>query len=368
MGNADEASVLSLAEVQVFGPLNCPATGDTHCTGFTIDGSPLQRPDVYTLSASAKDDSADWPKVTFTIDNGVDPPRVISPPVLFSTRVKLTAGSYTITSAFDDSDLCDDKAPDAVCSKTFVVTGDPDDLALNGTASQSTTAFGGDPSFAIDGVTSGVFADNSVTHTDNELNPMWQVDLGALLDIDRIVIWGRTDVCCASRLTDFHVAVLDDNDAEVFGDDYFTDGTFPDTTTDGFEIQLPPSTKGNVVRVSLNQGGYLSLAEVQVFRPSGQVKGLFHRGDANADGTTNITDGIFVLNYLFLGGPTPPCLEAANADDGPDLSITSGIYILNYLFLGGPAPPAPGTEVNPCGPDPAGSVSALGCSSYPSCN
>ena len=34
--------------------------------------------------------------------------------------------------------------------------------------------------------------------------------------------------------------------------------------------------------------------------------------DANGDGAMNITDGIFVLNYLFLGGETPGCIEAAN--------------------------------------------------------
>jgi hypothetical protein len=92
---------------------------------------------------------------------------------------------------------------------------------------------------------------------------------------------------------------------------------------------------------------------------------IFRRGEANADGTLNITDGIFVLNYLFLGGPTPPCLEAANANDDATLNITDGIYILNYLFLGGPAPPAPGAAS--CGPDPEGSQSDDGCLSYLNC-
>jgi hypothetical protein len=55
----------------------------------------------------------------------------------------------------------------------------------------------------------------------------------------------------------------------------------------------------------------------------------------------NITDGIYVLNYLFLGGPAPPCLAAANANGDGVLNITDGIYILNFLFLGGPPPAAP---------------------------
>jgi hypothetical protein len=76
----------------------------------------------------------------------------------------------------------------------------------------------------------------------------------------------------------------------------------------------------------------------------------FRRGDSNASGDLNITDGVFVLNYLFLGGPEPPCQDAADSDDNGQLNITDGVRILNYLFLGGPAPPAPGPDS--CGPDP----------------
>ena len=94
---------------------------------------------------------------------------------------------------------------------------------------------------------------------------------------------------------------------------------------------------------------------------------LFHRGDANGDGGLNITDGIFVLNYLFLGGPAADCLEAANANDDESLNITDGIFILNYLFLGGSPPPAPGPADSPCGPDPADSPSDLGCEIYEPC-
>lgn len=99
--------------------------------------------------------------------------------------------------------------------------------------------------------------------------------------------------------------------------------------------------------------------------PEGRPR--FHRGDPNDDGAVNITDGIFVLNYLFLGGPAPSCLEAANANDDGSVNITDGIFILNYLFLGGPAPPDPGPADSPCGPDPETSPSDLGCEAYDSC-
>ncbi|MGQ9591173.1 MAG: hypothetical protein ACUVYA_12885 [Planctomycetota bacterium] len=75
----------------------------------------------------------------------------------------------------------------------------------------------------------------------------------------------------------------------------------------------------------------------------------FERGDADSSGSFNITDGIFILNYLFLGGPTPGCLDAADTNDDGGVNITDGIYILNFLFLGGSAPPPPHEA---CGTDP----------------
>lgn len=84
--------------------------------------------------------------------------------------------------------------------------------------------------------------------------------------------------------------------------------------------------------------------------PCGGGGGEFRRGDATDDGAVNITDAIFVLNFLFLGGDTPACLDAADANDDGGVNITDGITILNFLFLGGDAPPRPGPTN--CGPDP----------------
>jgi PKD repeat protein len=93
----------------------------------------------------------------------------------------------------------------------------------------------------------------------------------------------------------------------------------------------------------------------------------FHRGDPNNDGTINITDGIYILNFLFLGGPAPTCREAANPNDDATVNITDGIYVLNFLFLGGPPPTAPGPATQPCGLDPEGSPTDLGCDVYTKC-
>ena len=94
----------------------------------------------------------------------------------------------------------------------------------------------------------------------------------------------------------------------------------------------------------------------------------FHRGDPNSSGTTDLSDGITVFNYLFLSVPeTLPCNESADANNDGTINIADGIYILNYLFADGPEPPEPGPPTNPCGRDPESSASDFGCEVYENC-
>ncbi|MBN1441464.1 MAG: lamin tail domain-containing protein [Planctomycetes bacterium] len=76
----------------------------------------------------------------------------------------------------------------------------------------------------------------------------------------------------------------------------------------------------------------------------------FLRGDSNSDCGVDLSDGVFILNYLFTGGRTPSCFDAADTDDGGSLEITDAVRIFGYLFLGGPPPADPGPDV--AGKDP----------------
>ena len=84
-------------------------------------------------------------------------------------------------------------------------------------------------------------------------------------------------------------------------------------------------------------------------QPSGDD---FRRGDSDGNGTLNITDAVRTLNWLFLGGPAPPCLDAADIDDSGDIVISDALGVLTCNFLcSGCCDPAPPGEVF-CGPDP----------------
>ena len=84
----------------------------------------------------------------------------------------------------------------------------------------------------------------------------------------------------------------------------------------------------------------------------------FVRGECDQQGGMNVTDPLFLVNYLFTGGSRPGCLDSCNANGDPLLNVADVIYSLNHLFLGGAAPLAP---FGSCGV--AQPADGLGCDS-----
>jgi len=103
--------------------------------------------------------------------------------------------------------------------------------------------------------------------------------------------------------------------------------------------------------------------ELDVPEPGATGDGEFVRGDANADGRTDLSDAVATLAALFLGGAAPPCVSAADSNDDGAVNVSDPSFTLNFLFLGGPAIPAPTAG---CGTDPT--ADGLSCDSYPPCS
>jgi hypothetical protein len=110
------------------------------------------------------------------------------------------------------------------------------------------------------------------------------------------------------------------------------------------------------------QNSYWAIDDVKVTGDGAAAGPGFVRGDCNQDKTLDLTDAIVNLNYQFLGGATPACLEACNTNGDAADDLTDAVYLLNYLFLGGPKPPAPGPDKCEKDPEPG----PLSCQT-PSC-
>ncbi|WP_164743500.1 discoidin domain-containing protein [Microbacterium sulfonylureivorans] len=142
-------------------------------------------------------------------------------------------------------------------------------LAADRPATQSSTAYDGVADRAVDGITSGVWTEGSVTATASTTNPWWQVDLGSQYDIAQIDLFNRSEY--GSRLSDYWVCVS----AQPFNHTLAPDeqavasGVTCDhqTSQAGSPTRLHLPATGRYVMVQLGGSAAetLSLAEVEVY-------------------------------------------------------------------------------------------------------
>jgi len=61
-------------------------------------------------------------------------------------------------------------------------------------------------------------------------------------------------------------------------------------------------------------------------------------GDANADGVIDLGDILFLVSYLYKGGPAPVPYETGDPDCNKTIDLGDLLYLVSYLYKGGPAP------------------------------
>jgi hypothetical protein len=64
-------------------------------------------------------------------------------------------------------------------------------------------------------------------------------------------------------------------------------------------------------------------------------------GDANSDGQLNIGDAVFLINFVFSGGPAPDPIGAGDANCDGEPNVGDAVYLINYVFNDGPEPCCP---------------------------
>lgn len=61
-------------------------------------------------------------------------------------------------------------------------------------------------------------------------------------------------------------------------------------------------------------------------------------GDADQSYAVDIDDVVYLIAYIFSGGPAPDPIESGDADCSGSIDIDDVVYLISYIFSGGPAP------------------------------
>ena len=107
-----------------------------------------------------------------------------------------------------------------------------------------------------------------------------------------------------------------------------------ETTVDlsGYSINLPRFS-GPLCRY---QPGVLA-GEVGYY---GCCFGTAGNVDFDPSDAVDISDLVYLVDYMFAGGPAPVCLEETDVNASGGVDISDLVYLTDYMFTGGPAPVA----------------------------
>jgi hypothetical protein len=65
-------------------------------------------------------------------------------------------------------------------------------------------------------------------------------------------------------------------------------------------------------------------------------------GDPNNDAIIDIADAVYLIKYIFAGGPLPipNAIGSGDADCSGAVDIADAVYLIKYIFSGGAVPGA----------------------------
>ena len=170
-----------------------------------------------------------------------------------------------------------------------------ENIAAHKSASQSSTAYEGEASRAVDGNRDNAWSHRSVTHTDFQDHSWWKVDLEKEESVGTVRIYNRGDGDVANRLSNFDVILLDKdgNEAARQHVDSLNNQPTVDVQFSGVDARY--------VKIELNKSKTpLSLAEVEVYRSAKSEKIVENKKTENkskTDFTAELNKYLFGLNY-----------------------------------------------------------------------
>jgi|GEM_PF-121387 len=125
-------------------------------------------------------------------------------------------------------------------------------------------------------------------------------------------------------------------------------GTAPSTVT--FTVDpsgLALGTHYDTITVSCAEASNSpQLAEVVL-----EIQSPYLCCDVTDDQTVNVSDAVYITNYVFIGGGAPDPLESGDCTCDDNCNISDAVAIINFVFIGGYDPCDPNDDGIPdCGP------------------
>jgi outer membrane protein assembly factor BamB/6-phosphogluconolactonase (cycloisomerase 2 family) len=94
----------------------------------------------------------------------------------------------------------------------------------------------------------------------------------------------------------------------------------------------------SVFSADLDRDGDLDLAVANHWSDNVSILLNIRRGDCNGDRVIDISDVVFLINFLFINGPAPVPLPVGDVNCDGVVDVSDVVYLINYLFINGPAP------------------------------
>jgi hypothetical protein len=205
-----------------------------------------------------------------------------------------------------------------------------------------------DPPTDYDGSGYCYITDNRVGDYDIDGGITWlispNIDLSQVTDaLVHYAVWYKND-CGADPNNDlFYVYVSSNGGTNWTTAQTIGPGSLSDWTEYSFMVSdfVTPSSRVKVrfEASDLNSGSVVEAGvdafDIKIYECGPAL------GDVNADGLIDVADVIYIINYVFKGGPDPVCspiVICSDVNSDGEVSISDVVYLINYLYHTGPPP------------------------------
>jgi hypothetical protein len=160
-----------------------------------------------------------------------------------------------------------------------------------------------------------------------------------------------TNLDSVTATLDYHFSVIDEEfnlDSSLVSLDGFPPGTPvtgsvedipPGESTDlNITVEFTGADPLNIHSLFLQCYDNLELQALTSVRLMGLDEQYYICGDANSDDVVNVSDAVYIINYVFVGGDPPDPMESGDANCDDVCNVSDAVWIINYVFVGGNDP------------------------------